>query len=508
MKYRLYIIILFLISPFIYGNTSISTDVDYTDKISKILIDENARLLSLLIPEIEEIINNKNISLENKINFVESYINNNEEKKKILKEKAKEAFEHAENFASIGKIKEASYYYSIACFFDKENNTYLKKYINKIIEWADRNIKSSKPELAIRILSDTERFLYSNISLINPNSIDDILSLILKIDKKIKDANTIITKTSSIKGINSLKQALEETSKILTAPIPDGLDNIINYQMKLQTLSGQLMKYYSQNQDEKTFIAIKNLSLRINEVQPKEEAERILVKGNKVLERVNKEKKYDYIHIEEAVLIKQRLHFLSFSASNDLRRRINTYNKKVDEIISKSTQLIGNKAIKILQNKYNAVKVTLIKHETNAEKALSSLHNIQNTIIAESSKITDIENLKAIKELLYNIEKEINEWKNIQQVRYEKWAINTIIKFNNVYKDELGLLGSGRETKERIFIGLVDYLCPIDLKYLTVPGIRAYTEIFDFYYEELDRDQRLDLSNKFINCDKKLLKEF
>lgn len=509
------ILFFIIITPFFYGNTSFEADKEEkivennnSNDIENILINQNAKILSLLIPEIEEIVNSKTISLDTKINEIILWSEEDKNNKLILKKKALEAFEKAENLFAISKIKEASFYYSVACFFDKENPKYLNSYIKRMLEWVDRNIKNSKEEVAFNLLLDIEQFLYSNLSLINPDNLDNIFSQLKEIEVMRKNLDKHINALSYNENLNSFNYVKDETLKLLSIPIPDGLDKIMNYHTKLQTLYNQLMKFYTQNQSEETFIILKNLSVRISEVAPREEAERILLKGNKVLEIVNKEQKYDYIYIEEAVLINQRLHILSFTASSDLRRRINIYNKSIEELLSKSSQISGSKIIKKLENKFNAIKAPLVKNETNAEKALSSLYNIQNEVIASSSSITDATNLKLIKKIISDIEKEIMSWKDIQQSRYEKWAINTIVKFNNVYKDELGLLGSGRDTKKRIYIGLVDYLCAIDLRYLSVPSLRAYTEVFDFYYKELDRDQRLDLSKEFISCDKKLLSEF
>lgn len=151
---------------------------------------------------------------------------------------------------------------------------------------------------------------------------------------------------------------------------------------------------------------------------------------------------------------------------------------------------------------------TLVTDETNAGKALEILADIRNEIITGSAKITDPGYIKEMNGLLIALNKEAEKWLDIQARRYKIWAVKTVGRFYDIYKNEMGQLGSSSDTKDKLYAGMKDYLCQIEPIYLGPAGLKAYTEVFDFFYKELDRDRRLPISSELVNCEKRPLSSF
>ena len=466
-------------------------------------IDNN--VLSELLPEFKNALHSDYVLLNDKIDQIVARINIIEKRELALKNGAKAAFDKAQNLADLGNIKEAGFYYAIACICDPDEGLYLHAYVNAVINWADRKIKIGQPDLALRVLMDMERFLYTNTSIIFPDNAENAFNLLKKIELKSKEAEKATIHKTYNADLDNIKEILADSKALLSINIPDGLDNIVSYQTKLQEMSGRLIKCYSVEPNEELFLMMKSISSRINEASMREESERILAKGENLIILASKEENNSKIYIDEAVLINQRLGILYYTASNDLKRRIDAFNKSLEKIISANTRNYNNSLAYNLRNRYENIIQSLKKDKSNAEKSLMILYQIHSDVIAESAKVTDEESLKEINLLIVDINKSIDEWRNIQTLYYEKWAIKTVIKFNDLYKNEMGMLGSGRDTKNRIYLGMIDYL---DLRYLNISALRAYTEVFDFFYKELDRDQRLELSAEFVTCDKKGLSDF
>lgn len=505
MRYFIFSLILLLL--FISNGFSEEKTADFTN-IEQAINNGNNRLLLQLLPELKTLLSENNAQITEELKSLSDRLDVIEKRETIFKNGAKAAFDKAQNLADLNNMQEAGFYYALACTFDPQEGLYLYGYVKAVLNWADRKIKSGRPELALRALADMERFLYSNTSLIFPQNIESAANLLKEIKLKSNEASKAAFNKTYNADLDSIKEVLAESESLLLMDIPNGLDNVTAYLTKLQTVSGKLMMFYSAEQNEDVFLMMKNIASRISETSGREEAERILKKGNELLQIVSTDKSMGSFHIDEAVMINQRLSVLSFGASADLKRRIDIFRNNLEKVVLSASKISGNSVIAKLKTKYESVIKTLNKDQTKAEKALSMLYEIQNEVVAESTKIIDTETLQEMKKLVADINATIDTWRNIQNSNYEKWAIKTVIKFNEVYKNELGMLGSGRDTKNRIYLGMKDYLCSIDLKYLNVPGLRAYSEVFDFYYNELDRDQRLELSAEFVNCDKKALSEF
>ena len=471
--------------------------------------EEDLRPLSAaILPDIKNIIEKETAVIREKLNEILKLTENAENKRLAIKKSAKSAFDKAQDLADLGNMKEAGLYYSIACFADPEEGLYLYGYVNVVLNWADRNIKNGRPEIALLALSDLEKFLYSNAFLIAPSNAESVAGLLKKIETKANEAGkAAFSKTRDI-GAENAHEIINEAKNAVSLDIPDGLDNVSSYLARLQTLLSKLMKLSSSDSSEELFLTIKRLSAKINETAGREEAERMLEKGMLLVEAAEGKRINISDAAEEAAVINNRLTLFSFGASPDLKRRIDIFKKRFNALSGEAAGVYGKAAVVRLKNKYDAAIKRLIKNETNAEKALNTLYSLQDEIIIASSGITDSDTLKEIRALISSLTGEIETWRNIQHSRYERWAVKMVKKFNDLYKSEMGVLGSGREVKNKIYLGMKDYLCPIELKYLGVPGLRAYTEVFDFFYKELDRDQRLDLSAEFIGCTKKPLSEF
>lgn len=85
------------------------------------------------------------------------------------------------------------------------------------------------------------------------------------------------------------------------------------------------------------------------------------------------------------------------------------------------------------------------------------MSDILNEIIAGSARITDFGYIKEMNSILIYLNKEAEKWREIQVVMYKICAVKTVGRFYGTYKNEMGPLGSGSDTKDKLYAGVKDY---------------------------------------------------
>ena len=487
---------------------------DMKQAVNQALKDNNDVLLNLILHRTDESVKRevglKNDLIMQTLDNITANINQEKIKKDKLKKDAKLAFDKAQKLADEGKIKEAGFYYAVACAADPEEGLYVYGYVKSVLNWADKVKKNGVYDTAINSLYEMLNFLYSEALFINPTNAESVMKLINEVEDKIayfkKEANIKILDMDAL----SLNEITRQAMDLSSADIPEGLSNLETYYLNCENIIEKFTLLSKTPLSAQAKEALKRLGERMKIVSNLIDTEKYLQKGNDLLLLLMDKKNAHFVPqlIVEAALIGQRLSLIGEGMNPGLQRRILKFGDDFLKISTSINQASSAAEFEKFKIKYDALSARSIKNETNAQAILQNISALQDEMIAYSGKITDAEYLKKLRALLSATTAEAEKWREIQLKRYDVWAIKTVRKFYDTYKNEMGLLGSGSDTKDRIYAGMKDYLCPIEVRYLGAAGLRAYTEVFDFFYKELDRDRRLELSSEFVNCEKRPLSFF
>lgn len=474
----------------------------------------NTGIIPLIMPQIAEIVKRETeagtADIKKLLDNVTAEQNIQKHKAQLNKENAKKAFDKAQRLADDGKIKEAGFYYAVACSKDPEEGLYLFGYVKAVLSWADRAAKRGSFDAALATLYDMEAFLYSVVTVIDSGNADSVAGLIQNVTDAIKrlkaEAGAIISDTE----ISNTDMAVKKARETLALPIPENEKELENYKSRLENDAENIIRLSNGGLTPLLKETIKKISEKAKRVSEIIDAEKYLKRADRLLVEASAQQAPVYASqfLSEAAAISQRLSASFGDMSPDLKRRIlkfgDNFTKISAEVMKKASSMEFDK----LKAKYDSLIKRLSTGETNATKALSLLTDLQDELAIDSSKITDSDYLKRTRNLFTSLNSEIEKWREIQVKRYESWGIKTVRKFYDTYKNEMGVLGSGSDTKDKIYAGMKDYLCPIEVRYLGSAGFKAYSEVFDFFYKELDRDRRLELSSEFVNCEKRPLSFF
>ncbi len=416
------------------------------------------------------------------------------------------AFVTAEKLVSQGDIKSASFYYAIAVSSDYTNAQYIESYTNALMAWADTMMSSGKHTAAISALQNMLAYLNMqgiSVAIYHPNV---VAKLINDVDSKLTSAQNIITTQS----YNSIKANENDTvhtiSGLLSQQIPEDIIELNSYRQSLETYLANVINLNVENKEQ----LISATYDRLNAVLVAIEVEQYLTKGNELIDLVITipEAPFASQTMTEASIIGQRLLQLSEQATDIQKVEIKHYTEKFSEVFSQVAKSVSAKEFNKMQTKYASLKTRITTPNIKATQAISQLSDMHEDIIVDSAKVTDTEYVKEIRKLLKIIVADIEYWQTVRQKYYEDWAIKSVKRFHEIYQGEPGLLGSGEDVKGKIYDGLVDYLCPIDLTYLGIDASRLYSDVFDLYYNELDRDMKFEISAQFTECKKRDIDEF
>lgn len=482
--------------------------------INDTIKEANSGLIPIILPQIAEIVKRETeaetANIKKQLDNITAEQNIQKHKAELNKDNAKKAFDKAQRLADDGKIKEAGFYYAVACSKDPEEGLYLFGYVKAVLNWADRLAKRGSFDAALATLYDMEAFLYSGVTVIDAGNADSVAGLIKNVTDAIKrlktEAGAKITDTEISNTDTAVKKALETMS----LPIPENEKELEDYKTRLENDAENIIRLSKGQLTPILKETMKKISEKIKNVSDIIDAEKYLKRADRLLLEASYQQNPVYASqfLSEAAAISQRLSASFGDMSPDLKRRIlkfgDNLTKTSAEVMKKASAMEFDK----LKAKYDALIKRLSTGETNATKALSLLTDFQDELAIDSSKITDSDYLKRTRNLFTSLNGEIEKWREIQVKRYESWGIKTVRKFYDTYKNEMGVLGSGSDTKDKIYAGMKDYLCPIEVRYLGSAGFKAYSEVFDFFYKELDRDRRLELSSEFVNCEKRPLSFF
>lgn len=482
--------------------------------ITEAVREGNDVLIPLILPQINEIVKRETAlgiaDIKKNLDRVTDELNAQKRTAELIKENARKAFDKAQKLADDGKIKEAGFYYAVACAKDPQEGLYLFGYVKSVLIWADRTAKRGFYDVALATLYDMESFLYSGISLIDSGNADSVAGLIKDVDSAIKRIKTEAGSKTANSEVLNIDSAVKQAIETLGIQIPVNEKELEDYKNRLDNDAENIIRLSGGVITPILKDTIKKISQRAKSVSDIIDAEKNLKRANNLLEQasVKQSPAYSSQFLGEAATISQRLSISFGDMPPDLKRRILRFGDNFSKTSAEVAKITSAGEFDKLKTKYDALIKRLAKGETNATKALSLLADLQDELAIDSTKITDADYLKQTRNLFTSLNSEIDKWREIQSKRYEAWGVKTVRQFYDTYKNEMGALGSGSDTKDKISAGMKDYLCPIEVRYLGSAGFRAYMEVFDFFYKELDRQRRLDLSTEFVNCEKRPLSFF
>lgn len=173
--------------------------------------------------------------------------------------------------------------------------------------------------------------------------------------------------------------------------------------------------------------------------------------------------------------------------------------------LEKAKQTISQRQSSLIWNEIEQTFAQLeIDEDSKAQEAIEQLTRFRQWLAEKVNKLSSQEFLDQVQALMEKVNNELAQWQGKQLRRYEQWAIQKIQEFYKRYKDELGLFAD----KKVIYTQTLNYLSPIDIRYLSMPASTAYNEAFNMFYAKLDKEQKIPFSAAMSLKPKKSLSDF
>ncbi|GHT47060.1 hypothetical protein FACS189454_09110 [Planctomycetales bacterium] len=378
------------------------------------------------------------------------------------------AYNKGIELANAGNFAEASYYFSNALGTSPGNFTVIDAYTKTMLELA-------KGDASVLLI--IEGFLSSQIPLVDVDEVEKVLTILKDVRRKIDTAgqpnetnnpqlDTLLTeiengqyKISADAGVESLQESLENlndlqdyiTNRNTDKETVTKIDELINqaqgllqYQILNTLLKSRKM---SIQESVKTSTAVSEYQLQESEQILRE---MIALRIPSLTEKINNE-----IQVLRD-LAKQITEAKSMELWNETRSKLeNLKEQRVTIGKSKNSNRICQQQLEVLQQ----------------EAAL-----LQNTILSLTGK--GLDEAIAWREQLAQTATQLS---NEQSEKYNNWALHNIQSCLNECHQGVGWLANGQEGRKKISSSLIQYLGPIDRRFLTAEVSRAYDEVLNKY---------------------------
>ena len=177
--------------------------------------------------------------------------------------------------------------------------------------------------------------------------------------------------------------------------------------------------------------------------------------------------------------------------------------------ISKKIEGIGLQSQKIASDKINKEAEINKRYMTvnayiNSNEALKALGAFQRFVSINAMEVNDKAYLDLINAWNTKIGEAFWSWQKAQGLRYDGWALNKLEVFHNKYKGQLGF----RTDTHKIYDALLRDLGDIDSRLLSPMANRAYSEVFELFFKELNDAQKIKLPSQMAVAEKLTQQQF
>jgi len=404
--------------------------------------------------------------------------------------------ELAENLLSQGNPARATLFFSNALNKDPGSISVLNRYATSVFGWSRQQTSGGDLAVALDVIDETDRFLQNQAGNVAPQDISKLEELILECDqvkKEIQDKIVVINQTIILDGGKDLNSRIE---KLLAVPTPTEEEPLSQHIEELQSAQNATVALSDTNpviSDELKH----NLSSRLKTAE-------IDLSVLSILQQMGKNGSFEsgglesnsqgnaYYRMAALNAVAQQLTILKPSASPEMSKKIDLafteISTQIDEFDRQQAKAVWEK---ISSESEKITKYMNVTQGINCRDALQELLAFQRFCAINSEKISNQTYRDQIDELTAKVGQAISAWSIAQGVRYDTWALAKLEALSSQHEDLTGMFND----KKKIYSALLSGLGSIDSRFLSPPAARAYSEVFDLFYKELDSKQKINISS-------------
>jgi len=421
------------------------------------------------------------------------------------------AFLNAKKLWEKGDITGAELYFSNAMAKVPDNWEYLETYTQAVLAWCDRSQTNEERDLAIRILTDLESFLRSQVGHLKisdlkklEKSFTDVLS------KKQKILHLLATENSKSEELK-ISEAISKSKDLLSRSIPREPEKLNLYLSNLRDSLRIPRTQGTQKKDEVSQL-LRSIEKRITDAEIAQQSIVMIQQAGDLLKSVQEkqDKSLSQIYaLSSAETIIKQLVTLKFRLDPPFAADVDALVTRLDQVarvVSQQRRQQVLKEIMEVKGKINDLYAINrdINRDINCDKAIKDLTDFIRLCSRKMADIPDSEMAGKVDEIVTETNKMITQWKTEQLRRYEEWAVTTVKKFYESYRNELGPGTDENKVYNQLILALGD----VDTRYLSIAGARCYIEVFDLFYKELNDKHKIELTARMAIKNKKPLEDF
>lgn len=401
----------------------------------------------------------------------------------------------AENLLKEGNSERAMLLFINALNKDPGNISILSRYSTSVFDWSRQKIGQGELSFSLDVINETDRFLKNQAVSVAPQDLQKLEELILGCEQIKKEIENKIASAQQVKDSEKENELLAKINENLAIVLPTEEITLTQTIEKLQAVQEAIETISMGNSvvtDElknshiaKVKIAETDLNvLSVIQLLEKNDASK-----DKNTESATKE------NIFTLNAIAQQFTILKPDSSPEMKKKIDSaltmISKKIEDIDRQSQTIALSKIQKEAEGnkRYMTVNTSIT-----ANQALKALVVFQKFVSTNSVEIRDKTYLDTVNALNTNIEQVFVAWQKEQGLKYDRWILKELGDFYNKYKEELNKWG-GPDT-HKLYNALLTELGDIDPRFLSPMANRAYSEVFELFFEKLNQAQKIKLPSE------------
>ena len=423
------------------------------------------------------------------------------------KEAGRLAFSKAKELWEKGDIAGAELYFSNAMAKVPDNWGYLDTYTRAVLTWCDRRKTTEEREPAIRVLTDLESFLRSQVQHLKVNDLEKLgKSLTDVLVKKQKLLNRMAFENSKNEELK-ISEAISKSKDLLSRPVPREPIKLNTYLSNLRDSLRTLRLQGTQTKVEVSQL-IRSIEKRITNTEITQQSIVMMQQAKDLLKNAKDKQNQSLSQIyalSSAETIIKQLVILKYRLEPPFAANVDALVVQLDQVARAVSQQQRQRVWKeLMEAKGKINDLYSINPDINCAKAIKSLTDFIRLCSRKMADMSDSEAAGKVDEIVVETNHVITQWKTEQLRRYEEWAVTTVKKFYESYKGELG---PGTD-EDKVYNQLILALGDVDTRYLSIAGARCYIEVFDLFYKELNDKHKIELTARMAIKNKKPLEDF
>ncbi len=441
----------------------------------------------------------------------------------------------AKKFFEQGNIEKASLYFGNAIHKSPENWVVLQEYINSVLLWSEQKQVSGEHAKAVEALDELELFLKARAFHIGADDIGKLETFLDQLAEQKRTLATIAGEQQHNNAVIQTRKLIDESERLLKRGHQKNLDKAESFAAFFGELTDKLSTLQTIGElpetSEKLNETADALIQRLDKVGLLMDATVLHQQLDELLDSVQKasESKLAPYYLSIAQSTVQQLALLQPKIHKQLAlnpKAYKYYTKQIESDIQRLDDMIAHVAsfksqtiwssLKKQRSEFKALYKAIPETKCNVPSNLKGkgiCHNliaetmeIRRYILEKMQMLRSPEYVEKARKLISEIEEALLEWQKKQRKGYEKWAVKKVKTFHDKSKSQLDITTNTNEYMIRE--GLRGNLGRIDTRYLSIPGSTLYNEVFSIFYNELEDEQKINLSAEMAIMLKFTLEEF